>query len=78
MIIKYINKFFKIVFISIINTYRIISPTLGAGKCRFTPTCSSYSKQAINKYGPFKGGYLAIKRILKCHPWGKYGYDPLD
>lgn len=45
--------------------------------CRFTPTCSTYALQAIKKYGPFKGTYLAIKRILKCHPWGGSGYDPV-
>ena len=46
--------------------------------CRFTPTCSEYSKQSILKYGLFKGSYLGFKRILKCHPWGKSGYDPVD
>ena len=45
--------------------------------CRFTPTCSEYAKQAISKYGVLKGLFLSIKRILKCHPFGKYGYDPL-
>lgn len=46
-------------------------------QCRFYPTCSEYSKQAINKYGAIKGLYLSIKRILKCHPLHKGGYDPL-
>tara|TARA_B100001094_G_C17817389_1_gene616800 strand:- start:51 stop:203 length:153 start_codon:yes stop_codon:yes gene_type:complete len=45
--------------------------------CRFTPTCSEYSIQAIDKYGPLKGSWLSIKRISKCHPWGKSGEDPL-
>jgi hypothetical protein len=45
--------------------------------CRFTPTCSEYMKEAINKYGAYKGLKLGIKRLLKCHPFGKYGYDPL-
>ncbi|MDD3876952.1 MAG: membrane protein insertion efficiency factor YidD [Bacteroidales bacterium] len=53
-----------------------ISPLLGPS-CRFTPTCSVYSIEAIKKYGPFKGSYLSIKRILSCHPWGKSGYDPV-
>ena len=53
-----------------------ISPYLGR-RCRFYPTCSEYSKQAIIKYGAVKGSYLAIKRILKCHPFHKGGYDPL-
>ena len=43
--------------------------------CRYTPTCSEYGRQAIVKYGPFKGGFMAIKRISKCHPWGGSGED---
>ena len=45
--------------------------------CRDTPTCSEYALQALRKYGPFKGGWLALKRILRCHPWGGHGYDPV-
>ena len=45
--------------------------------CRFTPTRSQYAIEAIKKYGPFKGGWLALKRILRCHPWGGSGYDPV-
>lgn len=45
--------------------------------CRFTPTCSEYARQAIMKYGPIKGTVLAIKRLLRCHPWGGSGYDPV-
>ena len=45
--------------------------------CRFTPTCSEYARQALIKHGPFKGMYLAIKRISRCHPWGGSGYDPV-
>jgi len=45
--------------------------------CRFIPTCSEYTKQAIIMYGTFKGIKLGAKRIIKCHPFGKYGYDPL-
>lgn len=46
-------------------------------KCKFYPTCSEYTKQAIEKYGAFKGSYLGIKRILRCNPFSKGGYDPL-
>lgn len=53
-----------------------ISPLLPSA-CRYTPTCSEYTIQAIKKYGPFKGGVLAIKRILRCNPWGGSGYDPV-
>lgn len=45
--------------------------------CRFTPTCSEYMKQAVERYGTLKGLRLGIKRLLKCHPFGKFGYDPL-
>lgn len=53
-----------------------ISPMLPPA-CRFTPTCSQYAIEAIEKYGAFKGLYLAIRRILRCHPWGGSGYDPV-
>ncbi len=45
--------------------------------CRFTPTCSEYTYQAVEKYGVTKGLYLGLKRILRCHPWNKGGFDPL-
>jgi uncharacterized protein len=53
-----------------------ISPLIGP-KCRFTPTCSHYAKEAIQKHGPFKGFWLALQRISKCHPWGSHGHDPV-
>ena len=60
-----------------IKLYQIlISPILGP-KCRYHPTCSQYSIEAINKHGPFKGTWLAIKRISSCHPWGGSGHDPV-
>lgn len=45
--------------------------------CRFTPTCSEYARQALIKHGPVKGLWLAVRRILRCHPWGGSGYDPV-
>ena len=60
-----------------IRFYQIaISPLLGPS-CRFTPTCSEYARQALIKHGPVKGLYLAIRRILRCNPWGESGYDPV-
>lgn len=55
---------------------RVISPLMPPS-CRFTPTCSEYMRQALLKYGPAKGLYLGIRRILRCHPWGGSGYDPV-
>ncbi|MBQ1175459.1 MAG: membrane protein insertion efficiency factor YidD [Treponema sp.] len=71
---KYIvSKFFCL----IIRFYqRFISP-LHPACCRFTPTCSQYALEAIQKYGPGKGTFLAIKRILRCNPYSKGGYDPV-
>lgn len=61
----------------LIGFYRnCISPFLPP-TCRYTPTCSQYAIEAIQKYGPFKGGWLALKRILRCHPFGGSGYDPV-
>ena len=54
----------------------MISPLFPA-RCRYTPTCSEYGAQAIKKHGVFKGGFFTIKRILRCHPWGEDGYDPV-
>ena len=53
-----------------------ISPLLPPS-CRYTPTCSVYGVQALQKYGAAKGGWLLLKRILSCHPWGGSGYNPL-
>jgi len=65
------------VFVLLIRFYQLsISPILGQN-CRYSPTCSQYSIEAINKYGAFKGGWLSIKRIFSCHPWGGNGYDPV-
>ncbi len=64
-------------FIFLIRVYQYtLSPYLGRS-CRYTPTCSVYSVEAIKKYGPFKGGWMALKRILSCNPWGGSGYDPV-
>ena len=65
------------IMIAIIRFYQLaISPYLPPS-CRYTPTCSSYGLEAIRKHGPFKGGWLAVKRIASCHPWGGSGYDPV-
>ena len=57
--------------------YRVFISPLTPPSCRYTPTCSQYMVEAVLKYGIFKGGWLGIKRILRCHPWGGSGYDPV-
>jgi len=70
-------KILENILIFFVKVYQnAISPLLGAN-CRFTPTCSQYSIEAIREWGPFKGTWLAIKRIGKCHPWGSHGWDPV-
>ena len=65
-------------FILLIRFYQVcLSPLKGGPSCRFTPTCSQYALEAFRKHGPFKGLYLAVRRILRCHPWGGHGYDPV-
>jgi putative membrane protein insertion efficiency factor len=61
----------------LIYGYRyFISPLIGVN-CRFSPSCSDYAKDAITRHGALRGGLLTVKRILKCHPWGGSGYDPV-
>ena len=63
--------------ILLIKTYQVtLSPLIGPN-CRYHPTCSQYMIESIKKYGPFKGVWLGIKRIMRCHPWGGSGHDPV-
>ncbi|MBN3035910.1 MAG: membrane protein insertion efficiency factor YidD [Bacteroidales bacterium] len=65
------------ILILLIRIYQsAISPFL-MPSCRYTPSCSVYGVEAIRKHGPFRGGWLALKRFLSCHPWGGSGYDPV-
>ena len=66
----------KKLLIKIIKLYQKI-PGSWHNSCRFTPTCSNYAKEAIERFGSFKGSLLAIKRILKCNPFGPSGFDPV-
>ena len=76
-IIKFIVNIPKKIGIILINFYqKNISPSFGK-RCIYYPTCSEYAKEAISRYGFFKGWYLAIKRIFRCNPWGGSGYDPV-
>lgn len=64
-------------FILLVKLYQwCLSPFIG-NHCRFHPSCSSYAIEALNKHGSFKGSYLAVKRLVRCHPWCEGGHDPV-
>lgn len=67
----------KAFLIGAIRFYQVYLSPLKPPCCRFVPTCSEYALEAIQKYGPVKGSWLAVKRIAKCHPFHKGGYDPV-
>ena len=76
--INIFQKPIKILILILLKAYKfLISPVLGTN-CRFLPSCSDYAYEAIINKGVIKGGALAIKRLTKCHPWGKSGYDPVN
>ena len=76
-VFKAIKKAISAIMLALIAFYRNCISPLTPPTCRFTPTCSQYAVEAIQKYGPFHGGWLALKRILRCHPFGGSGYDPV-
>ena len=67
----------KRVLLWLIRFYRANLSPLHPACCRFTPTCSQYAMEAVEKYGAVRGGYLALRRILRCHPFHAGGYDPV-
>lgn len=74
------NKLLKLLaipFIWLVRFYQIAISPYTPSSCRYSPTCSSYTIEALQKHGIFKGGWLSIKRILSCNPWGGKGYDPV-
>ncbi|HLV50562.1 MAG TPA: membrane protein insertion efficiency factor YidD [Flavobacterium sp.] len=64
-------------FVVLIRFYQVCISPFTPASCRFSPTCSHYTLEALKKHGLIKGGWLGIKRIASCHPWGKSGYDPV-
>ena len=64
-------------FVVLVRFYQLVISPLTPAACRFSPTCSAYMIEALKTHGLFYGGYLGMKRILSCHPWGKSGYDPV-
>jgi putative membrane protein insertion efficiency factor len=72
-----VKQIIQFPFILLIKIYQWIISPLTPAACRYNPTCSTYSIQAIKEWGVIRGGWLAIKRISSCHPWGGYGDDPV-
>ena len=75
--LQFISKCLVWVLLLPIRFYQTAISPLTPPSCRFTPTCSEYARQALIKHGPFKGLYLAVRRLLRCNPWGGSGYDPV-
>ena len=68
----------RVLCLAAIRFYQLlISPVISRGACRYLPTCSDYAREAIERHGVFAGGWLALRRLLRCHPWGGSGYDPV-
>lgn len=65
------------ILIGVIRFYQTAISPLSPPSCRYTPSCSAYAREAIEVHGAMSGGWLAVKRILRCHPWGRHGYDPV-
>ena len=73
----FIQKLLTLLLVIPIKFYQYCISPLLPPTCRYTPTCSQYALEAIRKHGPFKGLWLTVKRLLRCHPWGGSGYDPV-
>ncbi len=72
-----IGKLFSYLFIGLVRFYQYVISPLAPSSCRYTPTCSQYAVEALRRHGPLRGGYLALRRIGSCHPWGGSGHDPV-
>ena len=77
IVIKAIRFVFTTTFILLVNIYRYGISPLTPSSCRYSPTCSGYAIESLKVHGPWKGGWIALKRIFSCHPWGGHGYDPV-
>ena len=67
----------KYLLIGIVRLYQLVVSPYLPSSCRYHPTCSQYGIEALRKHGALKGGWLALRRIARCHPWGRGGYDPV-
>lgn len=76
-IIQWVRQLFVWLLLLPIYFYKVAISPLTPPSCRYTPSCSTYAVEAIRKHGPLRGLYLTVRRILRCHPWGGSGYDPV-
>lgn len=74
---EYLRKATVFPLVLLVRFYQVCISPFTPSSCRFTPTCSQYALEALRKHGLFKGSWLALRRILRCHPWGGSGYDPV-
>lgn len=77
IVVTFIKRVFTSVLIGVVKFYQFAISPFTPAVCRYTPTCSTYCLQALRKYGPIKGLYLSLKRVLSCNPWGGHGEDPV-
>jgi putative membrane protein insertion efficiency factor len=74
---KFLSQVFAFPLIILVRIYQWILSPLFPSVCRYQPTCSHYMIESLQIWGPLKGTYLGIKRIMRCHPWGGHGHDPV-
>lgn len=72
-----VGRYFGMLLIAPVKLYQWTLSPLLPNSCRYTPTCSQYMIEAIKKHGPIKGGWLGLKRVARCNPWGGHGHDPV-
>ena len=70
-------KLLALPLILLVRLYQYVISPLLPGACRYTPSCSAYGIEALQRHGAFRGGWLTLKRFLSCHPWGGHGHDPV-
>ena len=75
---KFLSRLIRNLFRLSIRLYQLVISPMFPHSCRYLPACSQYANDAIYQYGLLRGGWLAIKRLSRCHPWGGSGYDPVN
>ena len=71
------NRLAQFLMLGLIRAYQLLLSPFMQPACRYTPTCSQYAREAISRHGACAGGWLAVKRLARCHPWGGMGDDPV-